>query len=222
MMFTACGNTTDNAPTEQKTDGPISSVTVETPISDADTNTDTTEELLEPVIEWWELYDPNGFDTLTALIANPNDIDIDVSYDIVFYKDKNEISRIQYCDSFSVAANGKAIIWANVDVPSATDADDVKLENIYISKAHNLAIGGKYEYAGIIDGHACFDFTFDSKPEFATIWFVLYKDDNGNGRFDKGEISVVDFDNLMEQTGRASFNVNVYPYTDFEVYFTAY
>ena len=43
--------------------------------------------LKEPIMEWCELYNPNGFNTITCVVSNPNNVDIDFTYDLVFYKD---------------------------------------------------------------------------------------------------------------------------------------
>lgn len=220
LLFAGCTNKSETVPSEQAQEkSDISDVSSDT-VDDTETGGET--ELLAPVTEWWELYNPNGFDTLTAVISNPNDIAVDVSYDIVFYKDGAEVSRIEYCDNFSILPNGRDIIWVNADVPSADEADDVKLENIFVSKSAYPPINGSYEYAGITDGEACFDFTFDSKPTLASIRFLLYNDNNSNGQFDKGEIVVTSTASLTEQTGRVSFDTNVYSYTNYEVFFTAY
>ena len=43
-------------------------------------NNDVVEEnisLKDPIVEWCELYNPNGFDTITCVISNPNKVDID-------------------------------------------------------------------------------------------------------------------------------------------------
>lgn len=179
-------------------------------------------ELAVPVMEWWELYNPNGFDTLTAVISNPNDVPIDVSYDLVYYKDGAEVARNEYYSNFSILPGHQDIIWANYDIPKSTDVDDVKMENVTVSESYDTPIDGKYEYIGTTDGEAYFDFTFESKPTLATIWFVLYSDKNQNGQFDQGEIVVTSTASLMEQTGRVSFETDVYSYTDYEVFFTAY
>lgn len=179
-------------------------------------------ELAAPVMEWWELYNPNGFDTVTAVIVNPNDVPIDVSYDLVYYKGGEEVARNEYFSNFDILPGHKDIIWANVDIPKSTDADDVKMENVTVSESYYAPIDGKYEYLGTADGEEQFEFTFESKPTLATITFLLYSDDNNNGQFDKGEIVVTSIASLTEQTGRVSFEASGYPYTDYEVFFTAY
>lgn len=215
LLLTGCGGTNggaENVPDE--TVAPDSTVNdaVDAPAA----------ELLPPVMEWWELYNPNGFDTVTAVISNPNDVAIDVSYDLVYYKDGVEVARNEYFSNFSILPGHEDVIWANYDIPKSTDADDVKMENVTVSESGYAPIDGKYQYVGTTDGEAYFDFTFDSKPTLATIWFVLYSDGNQNGQFDQGEIVVTSTASLMEQTGSVSFETSGYSFTDYEVFFTAY
>ncbi len=180
------------------------------------------EELASPVMEWWELYNPNGFDTFTGVIYNPNNTPVDVTYDLVYYKGGKEVARSEGWFCHGILSKGKHLAWGNWDIPKSSDADDVKLENVIVSEAYYKPIDGKYEYVGTTDGVAFFDFTFDSKPTLATITFLLYSDKNGNKKFDKGEIVVTSTDSLMEKTGRVSFSTAGYDWTDYEVYFSAY
>lgn len=221
LCLTACGSNT-NTDTKsscedntQKTEETVADVVN----SEAD---DETGELAVPVMEWWELYNPNGFDTFTAVITNPNSVAIDVSYDLVYYKGGKETARNESFANFSILPGREDIIWANYDIPKSTDVDEVKMENVVVTETSYEPIDGKYEYVGTTDGEAFFDFTFDSKPTLASITFLLYNDNNQNGQFDKGEIVVTSTTSLMEQTGRVSLETDVYSYTDYEVFFTAY
>lgn len=218
LLLAGCGSTTDDVQDVQND----TAVQGSTGAMGNDPVNDHPAELAAPVMEWWELYNPNGFDTLTAVISNPNDVPIDVSYDLVYYKDGAEVARNEHFSNFSILPGHKDIIWANYDIPKSTDADDVKMENVTVSESYDTPIDGKYEYIGTTDGEAYFDFTFESKPTLATIWFVLYSDKNQNGQFDPGEIVVTSTASLMEQTGRVSFETDVFSYTDYEVFFTAY
>lgn len=223
----ACGNSTSSG--DENTKESSTQRHEETP-TDATTSTDVADDTVEnnsaklaaPIMEWWELYNPNGFDTVTAVISNPNNVPIDVTYDLVYYKNGKEVARNDAFSNFEIMPGQKDIIWANVDIPKSTDADDIKMENVTVSESYYAPIHGKYEYVGTTDGEAYFDFTFESKPTLATIWFVLYSDKNQNKRFDKGEIVVVSTASLSEQTGKVSFETTVYSYTDYEVFFTAY
>ncbi len=178
-------------------------------------------QLQDVTLESWELYNPNGFDTLTAVISNPNAEAIDVTYDVVYFKDGAEVARNKDYTGFSLLPNSRNIVWANWDVPASGEADEVKLDNIKVSKAYYKPINGKYEYAETTGGEVFFDFTFDSKPELAEITFLLYNDDNENGCYDQGEIVVTSTASLMEQSGRVSFTAEGYAYTDYEVFFIA-
>lgn len=205
LLVTACGKTNSN----------------ETVVPESE-EANVSVELKEPVMEWWELYNPNGFDTVTALITNPNNIPVDVSYDLVFYKDGSEVSRIEYCLNESIMPNHKDIVWANVDVPSSADADDVKMENVLVTEAYATPVEGTYEFVEIKDNEAYYNFKFEKPIEIATIWFLFYNDNNNNNKFDKGEIVVTELHNLLEQEGIVSYETDVYPYTNCDIYFKAY
>lgn len=182
---------------------------------------DESVELLAPNLEWWELYNPNGFDTVTAVIYNDNDVAVDVSYDLVYYKNGKQVAKSEGFSNFGILPRHKDVIWANFDIPKASEVDEVKMENVEVTESYYGAIDGKYEYLGITDFEARFRFEFEKKPRLANIWFVLYDDKNGDGKCGKGEIVVVDTDSIEEQVGEASFATDVYDYTDFEVYFSA-
>lgn len=206
-------------------DGIIAEIDEKSEISKEDNisgdNNDEDLELVAPVLEWWELYNPNGFDTLTAVIYNDNDIAIDVSYDLVYYKDGKEVAKSEDFANFSILPKRNDIIWANVDIPKASEVDEIKMENVVVTESYYGAIDGKYEYLDTTDGEARFKFEFEKKPTLANITFILYNDKNGDGECGKGEIVVTSSDSIMEQVGEASFATDVYAFTDYEVYFTA-
>lgn len=183
---------------------------------------DAAAELKAPVMNWWELYNPNGFDTLTAELYNPNDIAVDVCYDLVYCKDGTEVARSEYFASFSMLPGQKALVWANDGIPKKEDADTIRMENVTVTEAAYPPVNGTYEDLGVTDGKRFFEFTFDETPTLANIMFLLYSDSNGNGQFDKGEIVVTSTAALTEQIGTVSFETEVYAYTDYIVYFTAY
>ena len=60
---------------------------------DKETKDSQGSELSDPILEWWELYNPNGFNTFTGVISNPNNIAVDVTYDLVYYKNGEEVVR---------------------------------------------------------------------------------------------------------------------------------
>lgn len=217
LILAGCGGKNGDTPT---TPGNTQNSANEQETTNKAGNADA-EELKAAVLEWWELYNPNAIDTITGVINNPNDVAVDVSYDLVFYKDGAEVSRLEDFANFSILPHGRDILWANVNIPKSTDADDVKLENVIVTESAYPPIDGKYEYAGTTDGEAFFDFEFDSKPQLANITFLLYNDKNGNKQFDKGEIVVTCTDSLTEKTGRVSFEATGYDYTDYEVFFNA-
>lgn len=178
--------------------------------------------LENPSMEWWELYNPNGFNTVTAKIINHNKIAVDVSYDLVFYKNGKEVSRIEDCLNESIAPEYEDIIWANTNVPSSAEADDVKMENIQTTETIYEPIEGSYEYLGVADGEARYKFKFEKPIEIATVWFLEYYDNNKNGKFDKGEIVVADLNSLLEQEDIASTDIDIFPSTNRDIIFKAY
>ena len=179
-----------------------------------DSENNTTNEdskLIAPVLEWWELYNPNGFDTVTATIRNDNNVAIDVSYDLVYYKDNKEVARSEDFSNFSILPNRNNVIWANFDIPKASEVDEVKMENVIVTEAYYGAIDGKYEYLGTKDGEARFKFEFEKKPTLANIMFILYNDKNGNKKCDKGEIVVTSTDSITEQESTDYFAYPISP-----------
>lgn len=178
--------------------------------------------LEDPSMEWWELYNPNGFNTVTAKITNHNKIAIDVSYDLVFYKNGKEVSRIEDCLNESIAPEHEDIIWANFDVPSSAEADDVKMENIQTTETIYEPVEGSYEYLGVVDGEAQYKFKFKKPIEIATVWFLEYNDNNKNGKFDKGEIVVANLNSLLEQEDIANTDIDIFPSTNRDIIFKAY
>lgn len=221
LLLAGCGgktnpptNVSDDASAAEQTD------TAEPIATDA---TDTSDDALaEPVLEWCDLYNPNGFDTVTGVITNPNSVPIDVTYDLVYYKNGAEVARSEDFANFNILPGHKSVIWANYDIPKADEADDIKMENITVTKAYNTPIDGTWEYVGTTDAVAFFDFTLEAKPTLASVTFLLYNDLDGNGECGKGEIVVVSSGSFMEQTGRVSFDTDVFDYTDYEVIFSAY
>ena len=188
-----------------------------------DVNVKTNEgELLAPVMEWWELYNPNGFDTVTALISNPNNVAIDVSYDLVYYKDGKEVARNEMFSNYGILAGQKDVIWANYDIPKSVDVDDVKMENVYVSESTIAPINGTIELDGI--GTNCelyFLPIFDSTPSSIKAWFVFYDDVNNNDKLDKGEFAFVGDGNYIVEDRWMCVEPLAH-YTDFDIYFTAY
>lgn len=190
---------------------------------DKETKDSQGSELSDPILEWWELYNPNGFNTFTGVISNPNNIAVDVTYDLVYYKNGEEVVRNEDFANFSILPGGKSIVWANWDIPESSKVDEVKMETTFIGKTNYPPINGKYSEGRREGNSEIVDFEFEEKPTVAEIIFLLYNDYNKNGKFDKGEIVGTSIDNILDQKkGSASFDVDVSPFTNYEVYFTAY
>ena len=218
----AQGTDTQDTDAQETVAGETQPVSEEAAEPDAQETSDSPAELAAPEMTWWELYNPNGFNTVTAEIVNPNSVPVDISYDLVYYRNGTETARSEGFANFSILPGRKDLIWANYDIPGSADADDVKIENIVVTEAFYEPVDGSYEYAGTENGEEIYTFSFDKKPTLATVWFLLYNDNNGNGKFDKGEIVAADSVSLTEQTETAGFDTGVMPYTDCDIYFTAY
>ena len=178
--------------------------------------------LKDPIVEWCELYNPNGFDTITCVISNPNKVDIDFTYDLVFYKDGKEISRQEDWSKYQISSEHKDIIWGNHDIPKSIDVDEIKMENITVSKSYYESIDAEIKYIETIDDEAYFSVKHDKKPTLSNITFLLYNDKNKNKKCDKGELVVTSIADTMEKEDKVSFVTEGYDYTDYEIYYNAY
>lgn len=196
----------------------------ETPTSLTPDDTDAQMAFLDPEIKWWQLYNPNGFDTFTGIMYNPNNVPIDVSYDLVFYKDGQEVSRSEDWSNFSIDAFGESVMWGNWEIPVAEDVDEVKMENIRVGESYYPPVKAKWEFTEEVDNKTYFNFEFEKKITAATIWFFLYNDYNGNGRCDAGELDSTSIASLTEQKGTVYFETHVMGdnYTAYEVFYAAY
>lgn len=219
LLITGCSNNSNESKVNEGPQNEATNNVADAPVATANENV-----LSSPVMEWWELFNPNGFNTITALITNPNEVPIDVTYDLVYYKNGNEVARSEGFINFTIMPNHKDIIWANVDIPKSDDVDDIKMENIFVSEAQETPIDGTFELDGIgTEGELYYLALLDKEPTFLNAWFVFYNDTNNNGQFDKGEIHFVAnsgyelVDDRWIVVEPIDFN-----YTDVDVYFTAY
>lgn len=179
------------------------------------------EELKEPIMTFCQLYNPNGFNTVTGFLKNPNNVDIDVSYDIVFYKDGNEVHRDNYMNC-NISPNHEDIIWGNYGLPNPEEVDEIKLENMEVSPSNYESIDAKIELNRVDDSKAYYDCVFAKEIEMANIWFVLYNDTNKNDEVDEGEIVGTSVHSLINGENEAYFETNVTPYEKVKVYYNAY
>lgn len=182
------------------------------------------EELKDPELVWCQLYNPNGFNTVTGFLRNPNSVDIDVTYDMVFYKDGKEVYRGEDWACVQVSPNHDDIIWDNWDLPNPEDVDDIKMEVKYVTEAYYHSMDAKIEEDHVDDGNAYYKVTFDEKPTLANIWFVLYLDKNKNGKCDLGEIDSTSYASTTEKEDIVYYETNVYGdnYDSVEIYYNAY
>lgn len=185
-------------------------------------NINVSQDLKDPVIKWCQLYNPNGFDTITCIISNPNKEDIDITYDLVFYKDGKEVSRQENWSNFQVSSKHYAVIWGNTNIPKSTDVDEVKMENIIVTQSYYESVDAEIKYIETLDNKAYFSVKHDKKPTLNSITFFLYNDNNKNGKCDKGELVVASTASTTEKEDKVYFDTNVFKYTNYEIYYNAY
>lgn len=193
-----------------------------------DNNNETSTNLRNPEIEWCQLYNPNGFDTVTCVIKNPNNEDIDVLYDLVFYKDGKEVSRQEEFSNIGMSSKHNDVIWANVDIPSSKDADEVRMENIKVYKTNYNLVNAEIKYTETIGNQAYFSVKHDTKPTLSTIWIFMYNDKNNNKKCDKDELVITEIQSVMEKETKISLDTDVVnsvygiDYNNYEIYYNAY
>ena len=181
-----------------------------------------TNALKEPILKWCQLYNPNGFDTITCIISNPNSVDIDITYDLVYYKKGKEVARSTDFSNFQVSNKHDDIIWANYNIPKKEDVDEIKMENIRVEKAYYNSVDATIKYKETVDDEMIFEVTHDVEPTLNNITFVLYKDNNKNKKCDEGEVVVASIDSTSEKEDTVSFDISGYDYTNYEIYYNAY
>ena len=187
-----------------------------------DNNVTDSISLKNPEVLWCQLYNPNGFDTITGVLSNPNNVDIDVTYDLVYYKNGKEVARSEDFSNFNVSPKHNDVIWANVNIPKASDVDEIKMENIQVSEAYNKSLEADINYIETIDDEAFFSVKSIEKPTLNTITFFLYNDENKNKKCDQGELVVTSIASTMEKEDKVYFVTEGYSYTDYEIYYNAY
>lgn len=184
--------------------------------------------LKDPIVEWCQLYNPNGFDTITCVFSNPNKVDIDITYDLVFYKDGKEVSRQEEWSNFQVSPKHNDVIWGNTNIPKSTDVDEVKMENITVTKSYYESIDAEIKYVETIEDKAYFSVKHDSKPTLDTVYIFYYKDINKNKKCDKDELNVVGIASIKEKEDKFSVDTDVVgnkygiDYNEYEIYYNAY
>lgn len=224
LLLAGCGS--DSSSTNASTDNGTSdsSDNNKNGSFDKPENNDASETLKNPILEWCQLYNPNGFNTITCIVTNPNKVDIDITYDMVFYKDGKEVYRGTEWANFNIAPNQSDIIWANSDIPDSTEADEVKMENIFTGKSYYPSVKAEIEFSHADEDNTYFSVTHKEKPALTTIWFLLYNDDNKNSKCDKGELVITSLASTTEKedTVFVENNVGNQNFTNYEIYYTSY
>ena len=105
------------------------------PIIDDDSNIEE-QELKEPIVDWCQVYNPNGFNTITGVFHNPNKVVVDMYYDLVYYNNGTEIGRSEGFMNYANSPDHDAILWGNHDIPDPSKVTDIKIENAEVTKTN--------------------------------------------------------------------------------------
>lgn len=192
-----------------------------------DSDGSSTVALKDPEIVWYQVYNPNGFETFTAELHNPNSVPIDASFDVIFYDaEGSELARLDYFYANSVSPTHNDIVWSNDSIPNHEKVDHCEFEFTYTGETYYPPVDGTYEFTGNEGNHSCYKFTFDEPIYDAYAFFVLYNDNNGNGRPDGGEVDCCPLwplDMIDDVTGTAYFETDVWGdnYNAVAVYYNA-
>lgn len=178
--------------------------------------------LKEPELLWGQVYNPNGFNTVTGVVHNPNDVAVDMSFNVIFYKDGVEVGRSEDYLAIGIATDHDEVIWGNYDIPDPNDVDEVKLDIIEVTESFYQPVTAHYEYTETVENIANFDFKFEQPITMATVWFLLYNDDNGNKKLDEGELVTTWITYTEAQEDTLNFDTSAFTYTDYEIYYNAY
>lgn len=185
--------------------------------------------LKDPVLEWCRLYNPNGFNTVTCVISNPNDVDIDASYDLVFYKNGEVVAKKEASDGTgtnTISPTHPSVYQSNEHILKSSEVDEVRMENITVKESYYKALDAKIEHIGITDTKDYTKFIFDEEPYSMWVKFFLYNDNNNNGKCDPEEL-VIAYGQAVDYTGKErkfffETDVRGESYTDYEIYYSAY
>lgn len=218
LLLTGCDSNSNNS--EINLNGDNSDIVAQNDVSSNESQ--ETIKLKDPILEWCQLYNPNGFDTVTGIVSNPNDVDIDITYDLVYYKDGIEVARSESFSNFNISPKHSDVIWANYDIPKKEDVDEIKMENIFVTKSYKKSIDAEYSYEETIEHDAIYNFKFKEEPEVAYVWFLLYNDNNKNKKCDEGELVITSTDTTFEKEAKLSYEVDGIEYEKVEIYYNAY
>lgn len=178
--------------------------------------------LKEPILNWCQLYNPNGFNTITCVITNPNNEDIDITYDLVFYKDGKEVDRKDSYSNFQVSNKHNEVIWSNSNILSNEKVDEIKMENIIVSPASKKSINAEIKYKETIENEIYFIIKHEKTPTIDNVTIFLYKDKNNNDICDKGELVITDTYTSTSIEDTFSIETDGIDYDSYEIYYNAY
>ena len=122
FTMTACGKDPGgNDPVNPPVDNPI-----------VDPGNDS-EEIKEPVLQFWHVYNPNGIMTLCLGVKNQNKFDIDLEMTVTYYYQKEKVGESTGLYRNALTAGEEGVIWFNWEIPK--EVDDIKIEYTYLEKS---------------------------------------------------------------------------------------
>ena len=210
--------------TEDPTEKPSESATSGTnavPTEEASTSSHM-DTISEPVLLWCQVYDSEDTHTVTGVLYNPNATAIDVTYDLVYYKDGVEVARNKECSNFSIGPQEKDVIWTNWDVPAPVNVDEIRLEKVLVDESYYESIEGTYTAVETAEQQLGFEIAFARTPTVANVWVLFYNDTNTNGECDQGELVATEMKVVLQQKEVVYFDIDAYEYTNYEIIYNAY
>ena len=206
IILTGCMNNTYNS-VEVIDDNNSSSITLEE------------NNLKEPEVEWCKLYNPNGYNTLTCLIKNNNDIDIDYYYDVEFYKDGKKVEpknldEYENWQNLSIEPGKEALVWYNHELPSANEVDEVRLVNGVVNEAYSPSISSTYKKVREEGRYIYYNIKANKIGNGTAVWVMYYNDNNNDKKVQKNELVVCGLYNVKSKDDEIAIETGVYDYTD--------
>lgn len=187
------------------------------------------EKIKEPVVDWWKMYkNTNKTNCVTLQVSNPNNFPIQFSYDLVYYKNNEVVKTENKWAMTGIDALGTGIIYGDIKIPSSSEVDNVKLENIEVSKFEWKTLKSTFKKSFIDNEVQYFDAEFSEKPSHTEIWVVLYSDNNKDKKVQADEFVqmglLAPFVNILEEKGQIHIPTpsERIMYTDYQIYCFAF
>lgn len=186
------------------------------------------QELKDPEVVWWDIYQEDDVQVLVAQIENPNDIQIDVAFDVAFYKGNTEVHRENFSSERYIPANGSHFHDYIMMTSEDMGIDDVRLENIRTTVPGDAPITGTYKIIETDESQEegetslSIQVTLNAPATHKYIEIALYTDMNKNKHPDRGEVVAFLTETLESESEIITFDTTGYEYEDYEILLTAY